>query len=61
LATPQQNLHGAAIEVIDSVPTTPTHVRSFPYYFPHIFASRARIQRKALEPIFLFITRRALV
>jgi len=37
LVTLQQNLHSAVFKVIDGAPSTPTDVRSSPYYFPQNF------------------------
>ena len=61
LVTLQQNIHGSAFKVINGVTTTPTHERTSPYYFPHVFSPRVSIQGIVLEPNFPIIANRVLV
>jgi hypothetical protein len=61
LLTLLQILNCTAFEVIGGVLSTPTHVRLFPFYLLHIFASRASFQGTALKPNFPITASSALV
>jgi hypothetical protein len=55
----QQHLHGANVEVIDGVLSTPTDARSSPYYFTQVFALRGNYQAANLVTNFPIIFNRA--